>query len=415
LIVWIRMLPLVLGIGAVLTWSAPLVIRVSTAHHAAVRWAMAVSVLAIAVDQVFALPGNVLRGLNLDYRATAARTWALLATLIFTTIALLAGGGLVGLATSSLVAVVLGGAAYLWVIVRSVPDLRPAAPLSGELQQFTSMTAWLFLSTLGMLLLNATDFMLVGYFLGPGASAVYAATGAVLRLSIDPVHSVIAAANPGMVGLCGRGEWDRIERLRVELHVLVLVATVVLGVGVVCLNASFLAMWLGPGLFGGTATNLLLVLLAIQMVPLRTDMAIIDGMAAYRERALIMCGGGAVTLLVGSLGLRLGGLPGMAVGTFVGRGVVILGLSSVMKRQSGIGPRAYFSVLARPFVVGTTLAVAGTWFPWHPRDVISFVFAAMLVGCFTLACMWRIGLDGTGRQIVRRRCEQLVASIGARS
>lgn len=409
-IVWLRMLPLIAVFGAGLVWLAPSFIRVSGEHRSAVYWAMALSVVAVAVDQILAIPGNILRGLNLDYKATIGRCVALILTFAATAVILLRGGGLVGVAAASILAVVCGGGAYLWTAVRELRWLGVSRPLRAELQQFTHMTIWLFLNTLGTLLLNASDLMVVGYLLGPRASAVYAATGAVLRLAIDPLHSVIAAANPGVIGLCGKGEWTRVERIRIELHLVVLFATVILGVGVVCLNASFLSLWLGHDLFGGGPTNLLLVLLAFQMVPLRSDLAIVDGMTAYRARSIVMCSGGALSLLVGVIGVHVGGLAGMAGGTFAGRMVVVAGLAWVIRRQSGIGIRPYLRVMGRPIGVGLLLLAVGVWFPWHPARPLEFALAAVAVGSATTAAMWQLGLGASARQIVSVR---IVHAIGA--
>jgi len=413
-IVWLRMLPLVLVGGAAMVWLAPIFIRVSPQYCSTVYWAMALSIVAVAVDQMFAIPGNVLRGLNLDYKATFSRSVALVLTFAMTAIVLLRGGGLVGVAAASIAAVMLGGGAYLWTAVRELRWLGMARPRTTELAQFTHMTVWLFLNTLGTLLLNASDLMLVGYLLGPTSSAVYAATGAVLRLALDPLHSVIGAANPGVIGLCGSGQWSRVDRVRTELHLVVWLATVVLGVGVVCLNASFLSLWLGQGLFGGTATNVLLVLLAFQMVPLRSDLAIVDGMAAYRERSIIMCGGGALTLLVGAAGVRVGGLAGMAAGTLAGRTVVIAAVAWVIRRQSGIGSLGYLRVMGRPLAVGLVLVALGVWFPWHPTRPLEFAFATVTVGASTAAVMWVVGIGAAGRQIVSARLAHGLAAVRAR-
>ena len=413
-IVWLRMLPLLLGGGGVLVWLAPTVIRVAAQYRTSVYWAMILSVIAVAADQIFAIPGNVLRGLNLDYKATLGRCAALVMTFIVTAVVLLRGGGLIGVAAASIVAVALGGAAYLWTAVRELRWLGVSRPESAELSQFTQMTVWLFLNTLGTLLLNASDLMLVGYLMGPTASAMYAATGAVLRLAIDPLHSVIAAANPGVIGLCGSRQWLRVERIRIELHLVVWFVTVVLGVGVVCLNASFLSMWLGHGLFGGTMTNLLLVLLALQMAPLRSDLAIVDGMAAYRERSIIMCGGGALSLIVGVVGVHVGGLAGMAAGTLAGRMVVVAGLAWVIGRQSGIRTARYLRVMRRPVAAGLLLIALGLYFPWHPLRPPEFALAALAVGIVTTAVMWQAGLGVTGRRIVSARLAHGVAAVRAR-
>ncbi len=69
LIVWAFTFPLFITIGIGAIWVAPHFIRTLPQYAWAVRLAMGLMVLSVALELLLSLPANVLRGMNLDYKA----------------------------------------------------------------------------------------------------------------------------------------------------------------------------------------------------------------------------------------------------------------------------------------------------------------------------------------------------------
>ena len=409
LAMWALTLPILLALGGAVVWAAPHFIRTDPAHNGAVRAALAVAVLTLGADRVLSLPGNILRGLNLEYRLLGWNGALALLSGILSAGAVWLGWGLVGLAWASLVTVALSAGVAFTVMRRVVPWFGVQRPGGAEIRRYSRLGGWLFIGSLGTILLTGSDLLAVGIVLGPSAAAVYAATGAVLRLTIDPVSLLLGSGNAGIAGLCGRGDLARVRRLHREMQAAGLALMTIVGTGVVLLNPSFLRLWVGPGLFGGHLTNVVMVLLAMERIFFRVDTVVMDGFMEFRRKGIAVLVTGLLGLGLGMLLARELGLAGMAVGTFAGRLGLNVYLPLVIRRRlAGAAPARGVS-LARPLATGAAL-LAAAWalaplFTLHSWP--TFGAAALASGVLITAIVVGAGLDRQSRGTLLSRLSRI--------
>lgn len=404
LALWTVTFPILLLVGCGLVWIVPVFIRTAPRYLDAVRVAMGLVCLAVALDQLLSFPANVLRGQNLEYKAMGFNAAAILIGGAMTAAAVWAGWGLPGVAAASLLAVMLNGAVGGWVAWRVLPWFGVERPTRSELFAFTRLSAWNFSSALSGLLL-ASDILLVGLMLGPPAAAVYSTTGIVMRLTSEFVIQLLTSGNAGVGELCGKEAWDRVQQVRVEMSQLALAVMTAIGAGVLALNRPFLGLWVGEGLFGGQPVNLLLVLAGIETLVLRVDVIVLDSLLEFKPKAAALLLGGVFVWVSGALLSRVWGIAGVAFALSLTYAGLMICLPLLIRRRTGISASSHALALARPAIVAVLL-LAGAWvLPslFLPRTWPSFVLAASAAGLVAAAVMWTVGLSPRARRDVLAR------------
>jgi O-antigen/teichoic acid export membrane protein len=414
LIIWAVTLPILLAVGALAVWGTPSLIRTDPQYIWPVRLTMGLLVLSIVLERGLSVPGNVLRGVNLDYKAMGLNAGIILLGGLLTVLAIWAGWGLPGMAGAGIMGIALASSVRYLVARRVVPWFGMARPLRRELLDFARLSGWLFLSALGSLLLVSSEFLLVGVILGPKAAAVYATTGAVLRMSVVPLEQLLSSGSPGIAGLCGQGKWDRVGQLRYEMHLAAIAAITVVGVGVLTLNQAFLNLWVGEGFFGGQALNLLLVLTALEAILFRVDVVIVDAMLEFRSQTFISITCGAASILLGSCLAFVWGLPGMALGIFLARLGSLTYLPFIMA-QKGIPVICYLRSMMRPYLVATiilcicyfasSLFLVQTW--------LSLMLSGLLLALLSTGFIGLVGLKPDQREILIKHLANLMPRLNS--
>jgi len=404
-------IPLVLGLGAIVVWIAPQFIRTNPEYFSHIRWALGIGTVGILVGELSSVPGNVLRGVNLEYKAMGLNALVTALTSSIAVVAICMGWGLIGLACAGIVGLLVTGTVRYFVARTNIPWFGVEWPPPEVLQRFWRQTVWIFLASMGFVLQNSSDLLVVGAVLGPSAAAVYGITGTVLRMGTQPIYALIGAANPGIAGLCGQREWKRVEQVRNEIHLVGLFITVVLGAGFLALNEAFINLWLGSTYYGGDLLNLLLVVIALQSIPLRLDTMMMDGMLKFRERAIATIATSILALVLGAILAQLYGMEGMAVGIIIGRLLAMVLYPMIIKSGSGIGMRAYIRWMARPCVVGMGLLVLSYFASFGRLGIVEFIGAAVGMGVGVIFIMWFLGLSQNHRNMLEQRFSSQLSVI----
>jgi O-antigen/teichoic acid export membrane protein len=412
MVIWAITLPILLAVGAIAVWAVPSFIRTGPQYIWPVRLTLGILVLSIALDRGLSLPANVLRGVNLDYKAMGLNAGTILLGGLLTVLAIWAGWGLPGVAGASVMGVALSGGVRYLVVRRVVSWFGMARPLWRELIDFARLSAWLFFSTLGTLLLMASDFLVVGWVLGPNAAAVYAITGAVLRMSLGPLEQLLSSGSPGIAGLCGRGDWDRVGKVRLEMHLIALAAITVVGVGVLTLNQSFLGLWVGEGFYGGQALNFLLVVIALETLMFRIDGVIVDSMLEFRTKTFVSLACGAASILLGGLLASVWGLPGMALGIFLARLGSLVGLPFIIAKK-GIPVISYVKSMVRPYLAATIILVVCYFASplFLVQTWLSLISSGLLLGILSAGFICLLGLSRDQRAMLLGHLSPLIPML----
>lgn len=408
LIIWAITFPIFLAFGIGAVWAAPVFIRTSPEYIWAVRLTLALLVLSIALDRVLSLPANVLRGMNLDYKAMGLNAATILLGGLLTVLAVWGGWGLPGVAVAAIMGIVVSSGVRFLVARRVLPWFGIARPSRKELVDFAKLSAWLFFSALGGILLIASDLIVVGFILGPAAAAVYAITGSALRLIMGPLENLLSSGGPGIAEICGRGDWPRLEKVRNEMHVMALCGMAVIGAGVLSLNQVFLHLWVGDGFYGGNLLNLLLVLAAFEMLLFRVDSTIVDSMLEFRAKTFIILACGVVSLILGAILTWMWGLPGMALGVFLGRLGLFLYIPALIYRK-GISIGKYLKSTRRTAIVALGLFILSYYLRQfiQPSTWVSLIITIILSGSLALGIILILGVNQNYRKVLIKRMGNL--------
>jgi O-antigen/teichoic acid export membrane protein len=406
-----RVAPFVVIIGLAAVWCAPWLIRTEPESASRVRWALAVGIVGILVGELGSIPGNILRGVNMEYKGMGLTTISAVASCSLAVVAIWLEYGVIGLVAAGVAGQAISGGIRFAIARAHVPWFGYEWPDQTTFRIFRGTTIWIFLASFGYLLQNATDILLVGYLFGPSVAAIYGTTGSVLRMGSGILFSVVGAANPGIAGLCGRRDWGRVQQVRNEMHLIALVSMVVLGVGILALNRSFITLWLGPVYYGGNILNLLLVVSVIISAPLRLDAAILDGMLMFRERAISAISTSVFGLLLGTFLGQKYGIEGIVLGVIVGYICAVVIYWWIIEQKTPLRNGMYIRWILRPSLVGLALmglSHAGTV---SRLGVMQFIATAVVIGLGAMLLMSLCGLNATHRAVLGRRYAKQLAVL----
>jgi O-antigen/teichoic acid export membrane protein len=405
LIVWAGTQPLILSAGAVFVLLTPQFVRVSPDLMPAVQLAAIIVVLRVALANILSLPSNVLRGVNLDYKAMGSNALSLAVGGLMGAGAVMLGFGLPGLAAAGIASIALNSLIRLIVARRNVPWFGIARPTRAEVFRFANLSGWLLFSTFSLLLMNSSDLILIGIFFDPTVAAIYGITGAVMRMLLAPLRKFLTAGAPGIAGLCGQQAWKRVERVRTEIHILALALMIVAGAGVIALNREFLRLWVGAEFYGGDVLNALLVFAGISELFFNADAIIVDSMLLFKQKSLAMLLSGIGSIVLAVALIQPLGAAAIALAIVVGRLGLIAYLARLIARKTGISAARKLVPLLRLSATGLVI-IAAAWAMNHALAVTgwpTFFISSTVIGGVAGLIVWFVGLDQTARQMLRQR------------
>ena len=128
IVVWLIFIPVLLPIGAVVGWFAPIWLDVPPADHDVIRLTAAILVAGMVVMGLTNIPWATLSGENLGYKRmglTAAIEFVGGALMVA---AAVGGTGLIGLAAATVAVTVMSGVLYLWLARVTSPGSASPGP-----------------------------------------------------------------------------------------------------------------------------------------------------------------------------------------------------------------------------------------------------------------------------------------------
>ena len=408
-------LPLLALAIAAAAWMSPAIFPGVHEHLPAIRWAMGISGAGMLLMQVVSVPGGVMRGENLDYKAM----WLRSSLVVFTSVVglglLFYGWGLIGLAVAVLLRQIIYTIVWQVLACRHVSWYGVERPSRDEVSSAARGSVWVFCSGLGFLALSTGDLILAGIMLGPAAASTYYITGALLRFAVMPMGSLNAASGPGMAGLCGAGDWDRLGKVMNDYSLISQFYLAWIGSVALAVNASFVTSWMGSSYDGGHLLLALLLVGRVLLTQLEVDGNVLDGMLCFRQRAMVLVGGVALALVVSVWAGRQWGLAGLAAGPLAGR---VLTLVLFRRLIASVQPGLRLGGMFRPRLLIVTVALwAFAWTSiqsfhpvgWTTLAVISAITAAI---SFVILCF--VGLGAADRGLIQTRFGNLLHRFASR-
>jgi O-antigen/teichoic acid export membrane protein len=414
---WSFTVPVMLLIGAVLVFFTPSFIRAGSGAVTAVRIAMGVAVLHLALDRLLSVPQNVLVGANREYRGMGLNAISAVTAGVMMVLAIRAGFGIVGVASAAAISAILYSAARFYVMRNAVPWFGVARATRKEFVDFTKLSGWFSLTVLANLLLSSSDILLLGIMFGPGVAAVYGTTSAVLRVAVGPLGAILESGYAGIADLCGRRDWQRLARIRTEMHLTGIMVMGVVGTGVIVLNRSFLRLWVHRELFAGSVANVLIVVMMLFALIYRVDRIIAVSMMDFRSQALLIAVTASVALALGAGAALLVGPPAIIAAVVGAHVAAIFYLQKLTSDGTGGGVPVHIRPYLRPLAVTGVLYAAGVAIePYvRPRGWVELIAAGAVLAAVAFAVIVTAGFDRAHRTILLTRLQQAMRSIGMRA
>ena len=405
LLLWAFSFPLFIAIGIIAIWLSPYLIHTAPDYYSAVRIALCIVFFGVALDRIVSLPGNVLRGMNLDYKGMGLNALTILIGGVFSLGAIWTGLGLPGVAGASVVGVAITGGARFLVAKKSLSWFGPSKPTRNEFFYFTKLSGWFFLYGLSNIMLSYSDLILIGYFLRPSAAAVYTATGLVLRMTTDPLATLLSSGGPGISGLCGEGAWHRILKARTDMYIFAMFGMALIGSGIIALNADFLFLWVSDGYFAGNITNILLVEVAFLKMLFRIDIVIVTGLLELRKQAISTLVSGITVIIIGGFLCRNFGMKGMAVGSFIGYIIQCAYLQVIISNHMRISFVPFWKSLFRLLLTIIFLQIVSYFLSKYYKLDSWFLFLvhSIILAMIIIFILYLIGLNKVQRSTINER------------
>ena len=412
IVVWALFLPLVSVVGGVLAWFSPALVHAPTDQVWVVRAAAGLLVVNTVVLGVASVPQSVLLGENLAYRRLGLSTAILLVGGVLTVSALWAGWGLVGVAFSVVVATALSGVTYLQIVRSQIPWWGVSRPPRGAVRGFVGISWWFLLWNLVMQAIKGSDVIVLGAVAGVALVTTYTLTSYVPNAISDVVFMVISATMPGLGGLVGAGELQRVAKVRGETMVLSWIVALGSAATAIVWLPAFLDLWVGAKYDAGTAATVLICVMVLQLALIRVDSNVIDVTLRIRAKVLlglfsVVLSAGLAVLLVGPADL---GIAGLVVGFMLGRLPISVAYPVLVGRLLDVQLTTQLQGAWRPAVTSAVMLAAATWGRGYAEagGWTSLVVLGSLTAALTLGLAYGCGLSTGQRRLVRNRFLKVV-------
>ncbi len=403
---WLVLLPVVVAFCALLVALSPRLIVVSPEHRAAIYWTMTLMALSIPLTQICSIPGGVLSGQNLNYKAMGLNAAMVLIGGALNALGVQAGFGLRMLAVTSLISIVLASGVRLLVVRRCVPWFGAERPTRAEIREMIRLSIPGSLGTAASSLLSSADALLIGYLFGPASVSIYLLTGSLVRYLTYPLTEILKSGNSGIGFLVGKGEWKRLAHLRLELHQTALWGFGVIGAIVLMANRLFVGVWVGESFYGGLVLDVAIVLAAFFRQLVQIDAIPLDASLRLFPKVNTMILWSAIGLAIG-WGLQgVVGVAGIPLGIAAGQFGLWCTFQYLLRRFTQLPIRRHLAGMLRPAAVfclglgwwGCIRAYrpcqSGTWLATLATGAVVAICAAAVYGALGLspsvrASLWR--------------------------
>jgi O-antigen/teichoic acid export membrane protein len=333
--VWLLFLPVLVVISAALVWISPFITKVPAELYTTIRITCALLVVNFLLIQLISLPEAVLRGMNLGYKRLGLQASLNIVGGALTILALYAGSGLIGLAASQAILTGLTGVFFLLVVKKYVAWYGVSRPEWTEVRSFLRLSVWWFAWTMIQKFMIGSDVIVLGIVASASLVATYTLTGFASVTLLSLVTIVLSAVAPGLGSVVGRKELDRLIALRREMIGASWLLLAAIGSTILLWNRSFIYLWVGEHHYGGLWTNLLIVVMIVQLVFIRNDAYVIDLMLELREKVVMGVVAAVISIGLSALLIPRMAIAGMCMGMIIGRLALTISYPFVINRYIG--------------------------------------------------------------------------------
>jgi len=385
--VWSYFLPFVLVFISIIVWKLPELINgLNSELYPKVQNLGVILGLNLLINPLIGIPDAILVGTNNGYRSTLIKTVGIILSNFFMILSSYLGYGLIGLGVVVLSITCLNSIFIFYVCKRSVSWLGIKNPSKLQLQSFLGFSFWVLIWSFVSKLILSTEILLISYLLGPQEVSNYVFSAYLVQLCVAVALSTGSAITPTLGKLIGAKEWHKARKVTEVIRETILFITAFFSGLILLVNENFVSLWVGDGFFLGSHTNLMVVLIMIQLVMFRIEGQIQDLSLEIRNKVLV---GGIGSVLSFVLGLIFYGVmdtrvEGLFIGVLIGRVSLNIAFKVMVNQMMNIKTN-YKSLVYLGFIV-TSCYVLGWQMPSF-HSWISFIpFLLFLSVCLFILC-----------------------------
>ena len=413
IVVWLIFIPVLLPIGAVVGWFAPIWLDMPPADYSIVRLTAAVLVASVVIMGLTNIPWAALVGENLGYKRMGITAGIEFVGGGLMVVAAVTGTGLIGLAGAIVAMTILSGLLYLWLAHAYIPWFGVAKPDVPAVRKFLGLSWWFLLWNFVTRMTMGGDIVVLGIAGSATQVTTYSLTRFIPLTITAAVASVIFGMAPGLGGLIGAGEMVRAARVRSETMAVAWLMATVAGAGVLLWEESFLRLWVDQVDPPGVLPTLLIVLMVVQLTFIRVDSNIIDLTLNIRRKVLLGLLSAALSIGLGWLLVKRYdlGITGVAAGFIAGRAVQSITYPLMIGRILTIPTSAQVAAMIRPGLVMaalfttaaalSTIFTVGTWVGLIAASAVTGVVLVAVAVFGGLSEVQRRWLLGRARRVIR--------------
>lgn len=335
------------------------------------------------------------------------------------------GGGLVGLAWTSLLMNLAGHGLSAIYARRLLPELRISWRLveREHLVLVGSYSGYAFVGALASSIAFQTDSLVITAFLGAALVTPFALAANPVANVRSLVYSATWVLSPTASELEARGEEHKLHAMMIAgSKYSVLLSWPVL-FGVVIFGSNLLTTWVGPRYASAGTLLTILAVPTLLSLPQSSTSSLLFGVSRHRGVVLLSLLNAALNLGLSLLWVRPFGLAGVAMGTAVPLALVSGIVTMVYGCRALHLPLGQYlwEGLLRPGLASLGFIVPAVILQWaiHPLGWLRLI--GTCVGCWLVfaACAWWLALDGSerarwGRMVpgLFQRQDAAVAGVG---
>ena len=411
LMVWLFFLPLIIVLGSIVSWYAPVWIKAPVEYYSILRLASGILVANMIMTSLATLPNSVLQGENMGYKRMGLSAFLVFAGGGLTWLALFFKTGIAGVAGAALISTVLTGLFFFIVVKNYSPWFGVAMPSFKAAREFVGLSGWFVAWNLVMMLMNSSDVVLLGLLDAVERVTDYTLTKYAAETVISMVAIVIFGIAPGLGGIIGSGDFARAARVRGEIMSITWLIITAVGSSILLWNRSFVSLWSGPEHYVGAFPTLLIVIVVSQFVVLRNDSNVIDVSLKLRNKVLLGLFSAALSIAIAAALVEFYnlGIVGISLGLLIGRLILSISYPVMVGRYLHIPLMSQLKALVRPLLVMVVLFTA-CYLAEQSRPAVltatnwfALALGAGLTGLVVLVTAYFVGLSRNQQNNLLRR------------
>ena len=363
IVVWFIFLPILVLVGGLGAWFAPIVLHTPETYVWSVRVAAALLTADAIALTLLSIPRSVLQGENLGYKRMGLSAGLILASGGFFLLAMRLDTGIVGVALANMAGTVVTGLLF-WQVTRSnVRWFGVARPTRKDIRWFLGLSGWFAAWKFVYELLTAGDVIVLGVFGSVELVTVYTLTKFVSQALVPLIAVLFEGSSPGLGSILGGGDHARARRLRDELMAFSWIVCTAMGVSLLVWNRSFVDLWVGTRFYAGPVSMLLIVVMVTQFVFIGNDARIIDLTLQMRAKVLVgaLSAIASIVLAIVAMTIVDNDIVAMCVGIILGRMILTVAYPWLIGRLLEDPPLRQLRGIPRPALTTFVLFAASTW------------------------------------------------------